>query len=306
MSGRSRSFIQPEFDIALAATTDNLTPVRPNPFFPMKIIKILGIAAGVHALALILLLSSPGCSSSKAAASDSSPISAAPGADTSAPSPSATVQMPDSVGIRYSPTRPGTTVASALEKEPVSDVTPASTYTVARGDNLSSIAKKNQLTKAELASANGLKSGSILHVGQKLIIPSKSGQPKPAAAEQLAPKAADAATPPEKAAADATKHVVKPGETLGGIARRYNVKQGDIAVANNITDPKKIQPGQELVIPVKSGSANAKQTKSAAPTKAAAAPADEDLDAGLKPSTSTEVPVIKIDDSGAQAQPKNP
>jgi LysM repeat protein len=290
----------------MATTTDNLTPVRLNSFFPMKIIKILGIAAGVHALALILLLSSPGCSSSKAAPTDASPISAAPGTDTSAPSPSATVQMPDSVGIRYSPTRPGTTVASALEKEPVSDVTPASTYTVARGDNLSSIAKKNQLTKAELASANGLKAGSILHVGQKLIIPSKAGQPKAAVAEQPAPKAADGAALPEKLPADATKHVVKPGETLGGIARRYNVKQGDIAVANNITDPKKIQPGQELVIPTKSTTATAKQPKAAAPAKAATAPADEDLDAGLKTPSATEVPVIKIDDSGAQAQPKNP
>jgi LysM repeat protein len=274
----------------------------------MKIIKILGIAAGIHALALILLLSSPGCSSSKAAASDSSPISAAPGTDTgaAAPSPGATVQMPDSVGIRYSPTRPGTTVASALEKEPVSDVTPASTYTVGHGDNLSSIAKKNQLTKAELASANGLKIGSILRVGQKLIIPSKPGQTKSAAAELVAPKANDAATFAEKVPADATKHVVKPGETLGGIARRYNVKQGDIAVANNITDPKKIQPGQELVIPTKSASTTAKQARATVPAKAAAPQADEDLDAGLKPPTATDVPVIKIDDSGAQAQPKNP
>jgi LysM repeat protein len=185
-------------------------------------------------------------------------------------------------------------------------VTPASTYTVARGDNLSSIAKKNQLTKAELASANGLKTGSILHVGQKLIIPSKAGQPKAAVAEQSAPKATDAAALPEKVPADTTKHVVKPGETLGGIARRYNVKQGDIAVANNITDPKKIQPGQELVIPTKTGTATSKQTKAAAPAKAATAPADEDLDAGLKAPSATEVPVIKIDDSGAQEQPKNP
>jgi LysM repeat protein len=272
----------------------------------MKIIKILGIAAGIHALALILLLSSPGCSSSKAASTDSSPISAAPAPDASAPSPSATVQVPDSVGIRYSPTRPGTTVASALEKEPVSDVTPASTYTVARGDNLSTIAKKNQLTKAELASANGLKVGSIIHVGQKLIIPSKAPQPNAPAADLTAPKAPEATAQAEKIPADATKHVVKPGETLGGIARRYNVKQGDIAVANNITDPKKIQPGQELVIPTKSAPATAKQAKSTVPAKSASAPADEDLDAGLKPPASTEVPVIKIDDSGAQAQPKNP
>jgi LysM repeat protein len=275
----------------------------------MRIIKILGIAAGIHALALILLLSSPGCSSSKAASTDSSPISSAPSGDATSPSPAATVQMPDTVGIRYSPTRPGTTVASALETQPVSDVTPASTYSVAKGDTLSTIAKRNQLTKAELASANNLKSGSILHVGQKLIIPSKQSQPKAAMAATAPAKAAEVAEtapPAEKPAADATRHTVKAGETLGGIARKYGVKQGDIAVANNITDPRKIQPGQELIIPNKSASTQGKQAKTSSPAKASAPAADEDLDAGLKPTGATDVPVVKIEDTATPAQPKNP
>jgi LysM repeat protein len=274
----------------------------------MKIIKILGIAAGIHALALILLLSSPGCSSSKAAPPDSSPITTAPGGDSTPPSPAATVQMPDTVGIRYSPTRPNTTVANALEAEPVSDVTPATTYTVAKGDTLSTIAKKNQLTKAELASANKLKLTSILRLGQKLIIPSKQGPARasaPAAASPKAPEAAQTPTAVEKATAESTRHTVKPGETLGAIARKYGVKQGDIAVANNITDPRKIQPGQELVIPGKSATAAARQPKTGTPAKAATSPADEDLDVGLKPPSPTDVPVVKIDESST-SQPKNP
>jgi LysM repeat protein len=272
----------------------------------MKIIKILGIAAGIHALALILLLTSPGCSSSKAAPPDSSPITTAPGGDAAAPSPSATVQMPDAVGIRYSPTRPNTTVATALEAPPVSDVTPATTYSVSKGDTLSTIAKKNQLTKAELAAANKLKVGSILHVGQKLIIPSKQGQtPSAAPASTVArtPEAPQTAPAADKAAADATRHTVKAGETLGAIARKYGVKQGDIAVANNITDPKKIQPGQELVIPGRPATTAGRQSKTPATAKSSTAPADEDLDAGLKPPSGTDVPVVKIEES---AQPKNP
>jgi LysM repeat protein len=271
----------------------------------MKIIKILGIAAGIHALALVLLLSSPGCSNSKAQAADSSPITSAPAAGSSAPAPSATIQVPDSVGIRYSPTRPGTTVASALETQPVSGVTPASAYTVGRGDTLSTIARKNQLTRAELVAANNLKSTSVLRVGQKLIIPSKNGQAKAPASEAMPAKAPEASQP-DKAPADVTKHVVKAGETLGGLARKYGVKQGDIAVANNITDPRKIQPGQELIIPVKSASAMGKQAKASAPSKSSTPPADEDLDAGLKPPSATDVPVIKIDDTPAPDQPKNP
>jgi LysM repeat protein len=266
----------------------------------MKIIKILGIAAGIHALALVLLLSSPGCSSSKAAAPDTSPISSAPSTDAPAPTPGAAIVAPDSVGIRYSPTRPGTTVASALETQPVSDVTPATTYVVGSGDSLSSIAKKNHLSKSDLATANNLRLTSVLHVGQKLIIPSKAGQ-APAAPVAAASPARSAEQPPAAAAADSTKHVVKAGETLGGIARKYGVKQGEIAVANNITDPRKIQPGQELIIPAKG--AGSKQAKAAAPK--AAPPADEDLDAGLKPTGTTDVPVVKIDDSAPPAQPKN-
>jgi len=278
----------------------------------MKILKILGIAAGVHALALILIFANPGCSYTKAAGPDSSPISSAPSSDGSAQAPSAAITVPDSVGIRYSPTRPGTTVASALASQPVTDVTPATTYTVSKGDSLYSIAKKNGILKADLAAANHLKTAAALHIGQKLVIPSKSGQP--AAENAPAETAAALAKAPDQAAGekapmtDATKHTVKPGETLGAIARKYGVKQGDIAVANNITDPRKIQPGQELVIPAHT--ASAKQSKGAKADSTAgsktAPPADQDLDAGLKPPGAAEVPVVKIEDPSSTPAPKNP
>ena len=249
-------------------TTYNLHPsANRRHLSPMKILKILGIAAGVHALALLLIFANPGCSYTKAAASDSPPISSAP--DASAPAPStAVITPPDTVGIRYSPTRPGTTVASALETQPVADVTPASTYTIEHGDTLGTIAKKNQLTKAELASANHLKTSAVLHVGQKLdhsgevgarrrprAAPSRRRRPRPALGARGRPDAR------RGGAAEQTKHVVKPGETLGGIARKYGVRQGDIAVANNITDPRKIQPGQVLIIPAHSASASKKSSR---------------------------------------------
>jgi LysM repeat protein len=285
----------------------------------MKIIKILGIAAGLHAvLAVVLILASPGCSSTKAADPDPAPITAAPAGDATSPAPVGIVAPADSAVIRYSPTRPGTTVASALEQQPVSDVTPATTYVVAKGDNLSSIAKKNKLSKADLATANKLRSTSVLHVGQKLIIPSNAPKAVNASAAPAPSSTAVATTAAaaEKPAGETVKHVVAPGETLGGIARMYKVKQGDIAVANNITDPRKIQPGQELIIPAKSAAAVARQARSAtskseAPETAKSAPAappsgEQDLDAGLKAPTSNEVPVVKIEDPNAAPQPKNP
>jgi LysM repeat protein len=140
-------------------------------------------------------------------------------------------------------------------------------------------------------------------VGQKLIIPSKQVASKAEAPAPAAPaKAADASG---AAAADSLRYTVKTGDTLGVIARHYRLKQGDIAVANNITDPRKIQPGQVLIIPNKGESASSKSAASATSPRSAPA-ADEDLDAGLKPSSATDVPVVKIDDSSAAAQPKNP
>ena len=283
----------------------------------MKIIKILAIAAGLHALALALIFSNPGCSYTKAAPSDTPAIAPAPVSD----APAASSEPPT---IRFSPTRPGTAVASALETQPVSGVTPATTYTVARGDNLWSIAKANQISRTDLAAANNLGANSVLHVGQKLIIPSKPLQPAPASAPAAAVAGATvgAALPAApKAAGDLERHVVKPGETLGSIARKYGVRQGDIAVANNITDPRRIQPGQELLIPAKSAASNAKAPKPAKPKTetagAAASPpagapggaapgADQDLDAGLKPPNASDVPVVKIEDAPAAAKPKNP
>jgi LysM repeat protein len=257
----------------------------------------------------MLIFANPGCSATKAAGPDSSPITSAP--DSGAQAQAAIVMPSGSATIRYSPTRPGTAVASALETQPVSDVTPATTYKVARGDSLWSVANKNQLPQADLAAANNLKVSAVLHVGQKLIIPSRPSKPGAAAAAQEAAPAEQAAAPAAAAAApgESVKHVVKPGETLGAIARRYGVKQGDIAVANNITDPRKIQPGQELVIPAKTSPALAKHGKAGAPAQpATAAPAgtEQDLDTGLKPPSSEEVPVIKVDEPAGGQQPKSP
>jgi LysM repeat protein len=308
----------------------------------MKILKIFGVVVGVHVLALILIFASPGCSSAKkannipsetviqrdsgpgdasngaTAANNSSPVSAAP-FDPNAPAvafdPNATAAP-----IRFAPTRPGTPTAGALEAQPVSDVTPATTYTVAKGDSLWTIAKKNHISVAELAVANNLKAASTVRVGQKLIIPSKASPTvNHAAAEPVAVTKASASDmkPAPRASGESVKHVVKSGETLGVIARKYQVSVGEIATANNISDPKKIRPGMELVIPgwqapsgKKSGTAKASSPSPAANTAPATPPAQtpatnvptlvipppgQDLDSGLQ-NKNDEAPVIKVDD----------
>lgn len=47
----------------------------------------------------------------------------------------------------------------------------------------------------------------------------------------------------------ASIHVVKPGETLWGIARQLNVTVSDLVVANGISNPDRLAVGAELVVP---------------------------------------------------------
>lgn len=244
----------------------------------MNILKIFGIAAVIHAFALVLIFANPGCSSlsksgnstdivdeSESAAVVSVPnlsddMQSAPADDAASTqmnafggSPITTAPIafnPDAPAVatdsRYRPTRPGTTVATALKAEPVNDVVPVSTYTVVRGDSLWSIAKRNGLSVAELAESNNLRASAMLKVGQKLIIPGKSL--KVTSSLTPAPKR-KTAKPVTRPAKSSITHVVKSGQTLGGIARKYDVRVGTLATANNISDPAKIRPGQKLIIP---------------------------------------------------------
>ncbi len=275
----------------------------------MKILKIFGIVVGIHVFALILIFANPGCS----AMTKTSPAPADTVVKSDAPSPTITVPtvasgdtatgfdpnspaISVSTAIRYSPTRPNTPAAGALEAEPVSDVTPATTYTVGKGDSLWSIAHKNHLTKAELAAANNLRPESTLRQGQKLIIPGKA--PATTAAKSAAPASTKGtmaeAAPAAKGPADSVKHTVKPGETLGAIARKYQVKVGEIATANNISDPAKIHPGMELIIPGWQTPAGKSTGKSGA--KGAAKPAAE-------PAKPVSIPTISVgDDAPAPAK----
>jgi len=303
----------------------------------MKILKIFGIVVGVHVFALILIFANPGCSSSTkpkpkpadtAVQSEPSPVVTVPSQSTvryavdspfsaapldengNSPVMAAPISFnPDapatSGGVRFSPTRPNTPVASTLQAQPVADVIPASTYTVVKGDSLWSVAKSHHLTVGELASANNLTAGTTLRLGQKLLVPVKAGA-APAAATAPAP----VEPPAPKPSAEAVTHEVKAGETLGAIARKYQVTVGEIATANNITDPAKIRPGRELIIPGwRSPSARpagqpangGSTVTTAAPKPAAPASSlfklpspDQDLDAGLK--KSGDAPVIKVEE----------
>lgn len=254
----------------------------------MKILKIAGIVAGIHAFLLILIFVIPGCNSTTRpppqpadtvgqATSAPAPlitvpmssgaVTAPPATDASAPVVSAPPAgfNPDAPasyagdsssggGIHFTPTRPNSPAASALMSEPVGDVTPAATYAVKSGDSLWSIAKRNHISVSELAAANNLKTSAVLHQDQKLIIPGKAPKAASSSSKSTAPLAASKASSepgaaPAKSGGEEMKHTVKSGETLGSIAHKYGVRVKDIEVRNNITDPGKVRVGTELIIP---------------------------------------------------------
>jgi LysM repeat protein len=298
----------------------------------MKILQIFGAVVAVHLLAFIFIFASPGCSSGPrtmptpdatvptASPSATPPVSynaAAPEpVDLGTPSVSYTPASP--LG-HAAPTRPGSAAAvTVTPPKPVENVAPVSTYTVERGDSLWSIAKKHGLTVAELAKANSISTGTALKPGRKLIVPGKPGAAKePIAAAPMSLPAEKTPVPARPTNGESVKHTVAVGESLGVIARKYQVSVGELAQANNITDPSKVRAGQQLVIPgfkAVNGKGTTTAVKPAADTPAAPAetpaapapsapkfdlsppPPGQDLDAGLK-ENATEVPTIKVEEA---------
>ena len=96
------------------------------------------------------------------------------------------------------------------------------TYRVKRGDSLSVIAQRYNVSLAALKAVNSISSNTI-HVGQELTIPGVG-------------------------AAEQEEHTIRLGETLSEIAQRYQVSLGSLRLANNITNDR-IMVGQILKIP---------------------------------------------------------
>ncbi|OAT86404.1 C40 family peptidase [Desulfotomaculum copahuensis] len=157
----------------------------------------------------------------------------------------------------------------------------AADYTVKPGDSLYAISMHYHTTVKSLQSANGL-DGSMIHPGQKLMIPEKGNNVRPAAgtgalpSPQKAPHALKAdkartadrqqtaagankaggrgsAAPAEKPpASGSTGYRVQPGDSIYRIGLRFGVDEQAIMRTNSLNSTL-IYPGQTLVIPGAAG-----------------------------------------------------
>ena len=98
-------------------------------------------------------------------------------------------------------------------------------YIVKKGDTLYGISNQFGVSVTELAELNGIR-GSNLQIGRELLIPVKSG------------------TNPK----NVFMYTVKSGDTLYGIARKYNTTVDEIMKLNYFTNTN-LQPGQIIRIP---------------------------------------------------------
>jgi LysM repeat protein len=138
----------------------------------------------------------------------------------------------------------GTTHAPAATAAPVT--TEGASYTVQSGDSLWKIAKSQNSSVAAIKQANNLASDS-LKVGQKIVIPAKT-------ATTLASATPTATAAPALGASvvsnGETVHTIDIGESPATIAKKYGVSVSELMKANNITDPRRLQAGRTLRIPV--------------------------------------------------------
>jgi LysM repeat protein len=137
------------------------------------------------------------------------------------------------VGQRLKIPKPST--QSRPSAAPVS--TSGSTYVVRPGDTLGSIAARHRLTVSQLARANGLYTNSWVYSGQRLTIPSASASsPSPSTSR------------PTTSSGSGT-YVVRPGDTLVGIAARLGVSVSRLAAANGLRTSSWVYTGQRLSVP---------------------------------------------------------
>jgi len=143
-------------------------------------------------------------------------------------------------------------------------------YVVQSGDTLSGIADDYSSSVDELRRMNKMSRRTVLRAGMKLRVPKDDGLPADPSGAKVAEKVADidsdsAPSPggnsnvtekvagdnrePQSAAGDLPAHVVRPGDNLTTIARKYGVTIHAIRKANNLTKRSVLKVGARLVIP---------------------------------------------------------
>jgi murein DD-endopeptidase MepM/ murein hydrolase activator NlpD len=132
-----------------------------------------------------------------------------------------------------------------------------SPVTVGRGQSLEMIARKHGVPLSAIMQVNAITNPAAIRPGQRLVIPRYVSASEARVAPRPAPRVAAVAPPPRVAAvapkpqprAGEDVHIVAPGETMMGIARRHHISLAALAHANHIDLYAKLSIGQRLLLP---------------------------------------------------------
>jgi membrane-bound lytic murein transglycosylase D len=145
-------------------------------------------------------------------------------------------------------------VAARLAALPPSQRVTFVQHVVARRETLGQIARRYGVSVSDIQQANRVR-GTRIYPGQRLVIPTSGsriqraasgGSTRSATTRRVSSAPSRSTT---RAAATRRMHVVRQGETLGGIAERFHVPLSSLLRANNLTSRSVIRPGQSLRIP---------------------------------------------------------
>lgn len=148
------------------------------------------------------------------------------------------------------------TFLTALEKLPEEQRVTWQRYKIARGDTLSTIARRYETTVAAIRQTNKLR-GNTIRAGQTLLIPSASGP-----ANQYA-YALDQRVKRSQSSGSGSKtsYTVRPGDTLWNIARSLNVSVRQLARWNSMAPGDTLRPGRNLVAYASSDGGSSRTTR---------------------------------------------
>ena len=107
-------------------------------------------------------------------------------------------------------------------------------YVIKKGDTLSKVSKETGIALQDIIAANNIKDPNKVQIGQSLVLPTSSVPQKKENIE-INP--------------DSNSYTIKKNDSLGAIAKKYNVSVQDLAKANNIENVNKITTGQKINIP---------------------------------------------------------